>query len=201
MKRKSSSDNPYSTNSSFLASSANIVISRGNPSSSLMLIGEAPGALEDIEGKPFVGRSGKLLDKLLIEVSIDPNEDIYVANVLKCRPPKNRKPTSKEIEEHMPWLVQQIKLVKPSVIILAGSTATKALLKNKTKISQIRGVWQNWEGISVMPIFHPSYLLRNPSRVEGGLIDLTILDLCQVKERLEEVKLSPNMSFSEKSQE
>ncbi len=163
--------------------SSQVVIGRGSVLSRLMLVGEAPGANEDLLGKPFVGRSGKLLDRILDEVGIDHHDDIYICNVIKSRPPNNRKPTKKEITNHMPWLIQQIKLINPHVIVLAGSTALEAFLGKKTKITLIRGTWQNWKGRLVMPIFHPSYLLRNPSKAKGSPFDLTKLDLAEVKKK------------------
>ena len=165
-----------------------VVVSRGNPSARLMLIGEAPGASEDASGEPFVGRSGKLLDQLCIEVGINPSEDVYICNAVKCRPPKNRRPSKKELLSSLPWLSQQIKLVDPLIILLSGSTAVEAVLGIKDKISTIRGVWKPWQGRMVMPLFHPSYLLRNPSRVEGSPIVLTLGDLEKVKQRLKELK-------------
>ena len=153
-----------------------IVVSRGNPFAKLMIIGEAPGAKEEEIGEPFVGRSGKLLDKLLQNAGIDINQDVYFCNVVKCRPPKNRRPTKIEIQENLPWLYQQIKLVNPSVIVLVGATALEAILKIKSPISILRGEWIDWEGKLVMPVFHPSYLLRNPSKEEGKPMSLTKSD-------------------------
>lgn len=153
-----------------------IVVSRGNPFAKLMIIGEAPGAKEEEIGEPFVGRSGKLLDKLLQNAGIDINQDVYFCNVIKCRPPKNRRPTKIEIQENLPWLYQQIKLVNPSVIVLVGATALEAILKIKSPISILRGEWIDWEGKLVMPVFHPSYLLRNPSKEEGKPMSLTKSD-------------------------
>jgi DNA polymerase len=151
-----------------------------------MLIGEAPGAMEDAFGKPFVGRSGKLLDVLLNDVGINPDRDVFICNVVKCRPPKNRRPTKDELLLSLPWLDQQIQLVDPWVIALAGSTAVDAVLGLKDKISSLRGNWQSWQGRMVMPLFHPSFLLRNPSRVEGTPLSLTLQDLLEVKKRLKE---------------
>ena len=162
-----------------------IIVSRGNPQAPIMIIGEAPGAKEEEVGKPFVGRSGKLLDKLLQNVGIDINLDVYFCNVIKCRPPKNRRPTKSEIKENLPWLYQQIKLVNPRIIVLVGATAVAAILKNKSPISILRGKWINWEGRLVMPVFHPSYLLRNPSKHEGKPISLTKLDLLKIKEKID----------------
>ncbi len=162
-----------------------IVVSRGNPDAKLMIIGEAPGAKEEELGKPFVGRSGKLLDKLLQNVGIDINQDVYFCNVVKCRPPKNRRPTKTEIQENLPWLHQQIKLVNPKLIVLVGSTALDAILKIRSPISILRGKWINWEGRLVMPVFHPSYLLRNPSKEEGAPMSFTKLDFLKIKEKID----------------
>jgi DNA polymerase len=150
-----------------------------------MIIGEAPGAKEEEIGEPFVGRSGKLLDKLLQNAGIDINQDVYFCNVVKCRPPKNRRPTKIEIQENLPWLYQQIKLVNPSVIVLVGATALEAILKIKSRISTLRGEWIDWEGKLVMPVFHPSYLLRNPSKEEGKPMSLTKSDFLKIKEKID----------------
>ncbi len=168
-------------------SSINVVVSRGNPTARLMLIGEAPGATEDSMGEPFVGRSGKLLDQLLNNVGINTSKDIFFCNALKCRPPKNRRPLRKELLSALPWLSQQIKLVDPWVIILAGSTSVEAVLgKQKDSISNLRGKWQSLDGRKVMPIFHPSYLLRNPSRVDNSPRSLTLGDLLKVRNKIKE---------------
>ena len=162
-----------------------IVVARGNPQAQLMIIGEAPGAKEDEVGKPFVGRSGKLLDKLLQNAGIDINLDVYFCNVVKCRPPKNRRPTKTEIQENLPWLYQQIKIVNPLLIVLVGSTALEAILKIKSPISILRGKWIEWEGRLVMPVFHPSYLLRNPSKEEGTPMSFTKSDFLEIKEKID----------------
>ena len=162
-----------------------IVVSRGNPFAKLMIIGEAPGAKEEEIGEPFVGRSGKLLDKLLQNAGIDINQDVYFCNVVKCRPPQNRRPTKIEIQENLPWLYQQIKLVNPGVIVLVGATALEAILKIKSRISILRGEWIDWEGKLVMPVFHPSYLLRNPSKEEGKPMSLTKSDFLKIKEKID----------------
>ena len=165
-----------------------IVVARGNPQARLMIIGEAPGAKEEDVGKPFVGRSGKLLDKLLENAGIDINLDVYFCNVVKCRPPKNRRPTKTEIQENLPWLYQQIKLVNPEIILLVGATALEAILKNKSPISILRGKWINWDGRLVMPIFHPAYLLRNQSKEEGTPMSLTKSDFLKIKEKIDTLK-------------
>ena len=180
-----SSDKSVSKVSDLDNSINKIVVSRGNPFAKLMIIGEAPGAKEEEIGEPFVGRSGKLLDKLLQNAGIDINQDVYFCNVVKCRPPKNRRPTKIEIQENLPWLYQQIKLVNPSVIVLVGATALEAILKIKSPISILRGEWIDWEGKLVMPVFHPSYLLRNPSKEEGKPMSLTKSDFLKIKEKID----------------
>ena len=171
-----------------------IVVGRGPIYSDLMIIGEAPGAKEEEIGMPFVGRSGKLLDQLLENVGIDSKSGVYFCNVVKCRPPKNRRPTQKEINEGMPWLRQQIYLVNPKFILAAGATAINSILGIKGGISNIRGKWFDWEGRLVMPIFHPSYLLRNPSKIEGKPFSLTQSDLLEVRKKLNLINMSSSMS-------
>ncbi|WP_320664306.1 uracil-DNA glycosylase [Prochlorococcus sp. MIT 1223] len=177
--------------------SSKVVVSRGNPLSKLMIVGEAPGAMEEELGQPFVGRSGKVLDDLFDSVGIDTQKDAYICNVVKCRPPKNRRPTKEEIQLNLPWLYQQIKLVDPLVIVLVGATSVEALLGIRGGISRLRGTWQNWEGRLVMPLFHPAYLLRNPSKEEGAPISLTLLDLIKVREKLRRSHLFPVFSNPE----
>ncbi len=165
-----------------------IVVSRGNPEAQIVIVGEAPGAKEEELGEPFVGRSGKLLDQFLENAGIDINQDVYFCNVVKCRPPKNRRPTKTEIQENLPWLYQQIKLVNPEIIVLVGATALEAVLKNKSPISILRGKWIDWNGRLVMPIFHPAYLLRNQSKAEGTPMTLTKLDFLKIKEKIDTLK-------------
>ena len=161
-----------------------LVISRGNIFANLLIIGEAPGAQEDLEGEPYVGKSGKLLDDLLMKAGIDFQKDVYFCNVIKCRPPNNRKPTYTEINIHKPWLLQQIKLVDPKFIILTGSTAMRTILEIKNPISKLRGKWINKNGREIMTIFHPSYLLRFPSKEVEKPYDLTLKDLKKVSSKL-----------------
>ncbi|MCB4394914.1 uracil-DNA glycosylase [Synechococcus sp. HB1133] len=161
-----------------------VVISRGNPNADLMLIGEAPGAQEDDQGIPFVGRSGRALDQLLREVDLDPSCDLYICNAIKCRPPNNRRPKKAELAACRPWLNLQLEAMNPKVIVLTGATAVEAILGIKGGMTQLRGQWQSWNGRAVMPIFHPSYLLRNPSKAAGAPLDLTRQDLAAVRHRL-----------------
>ena len=161
-----------------------LVIGRGSVFADLLIIGEAPGAQEDLEGKPFVGKSGKLLNELLIKAGIDYKEDVYFCNVIKCRPPNNRKPTPREINIHKPWLLQQIKLVDPKFIVLTGSTAMRAILGVKDPISNLRGQWIKKNGREIMVIFHPSYLLRFPSKEINKPYHQTLKDLENVRCKL-----------------
>ena len=166
---------------------SSVVVSRGNPSASLMLIGEAPGATEEKFLKPFVGKSGKVLNTLLEAAGFDYEKDVYICNLIKSRPPNNRPPTKQEITLHLPWLHQQIKIIDPLIIVLIGSTSLRAILGLKSKITELRGTWHNWNGIYLMPIFHPAYLLRNPSRSVGKPYELTCIDLIEVKKKLTEL--------------
>ena len=161
-----------------------VVVGRGNPNARLMLIGEAPGAEEDARGLPFVGRSGQLLSELMFEAGLDEQNELYICNVMKCRPPHNRKPTAKEIDISRPWLKQQIDLIDPALVLLSGATALQAILGVRSGISKLRGQWQNHDGRNFMPIFHPSYLLRFRSREAGTPQDLTMQDLREARRRL-----------------
>jgi DNA polymerase len=163
----------------------NVVAAKGNPSAKVFIIGEAPGEKEDITGFPFVGRAGKMLDTVLTSVDIDPLEDCYITNIVKCRPPENRRPTKDEINSCISWLETQIDHLKPSIVILAGSTAVEGYLGIKEPITKVRGSWIIRDGIKFMPIFHPAYLLRNPSKEKGKPKWLTWQDLKKVKEELD----------------
>jgi DNA polymerase len=165
----------------------NVVFGRGNPKAKIFIIGEGPGQQEDEQGLAFVGRAGKMLNKSFLSVGIDTNEDCYISNIVKCRPPNNRKPKSIEVDNCMPWLNNQIELIKPKVIVLAGSTAVQSYLNINQPISKIRGKWITKGNIKYMPIFHPSYLLRNSSNEKGKPKWLTIQDLKKVKKELNSV--------------
>lgn len=134
----------------------------GNPHATLMLIGEAPGADEDAQGEPFVGRAGQLLNKILEAINFKRSE-VYICNILKCRPPNNRKPTPEESETCKPYLKKQIELVKPKVILCLGLTAAENLLGTSESMSRLRGRVLNYEGVPVMVTYHPAALLRNPN--------------------------------------
>ena len=165
----------------------NVVVGKGNEEAHIVIIGEGPGEQEDIMGLPFVGRAGKMLDTALASVDIDPLEDCYITNIVKCRPPNNRKPNPLEVEACMPWLSEQINLLRPKIIVLAGSTAVQSFLGIKEPISKIRGQWIEKNNIKYMPIFHPSYLLRNPSKEKGKPKWLTWQDLKRVKKELNSI--------------
>tara|TARA_A100000164_G_scaffold23986_1_gene18881 strand:+ start:1779 stop:2357 length:579 start_codon:yes stop_codon:yes gene_type:complete len=165
----------------------NVVFGRGNPDAELFIIGEGPGQQEDEQGLAFVGRAGKMLDAAFSAVGLDTNKDCYVSNIVKCRPPNNRKPSTTEIEACMPWLNEQVNLLKPKIIILAGSTAVQSFLGINEPISKIRGQWIEKDNIKYMPIFHPSYLLRNPSKNKGKPKWLTWQDLKKVKKELNSI--------------
>ena len=164
-----------------------VVFAEGNPQALLMLIGEGPGQHEDDTGRPFVGRAGQLLTQLLASVDITRPQDLYICNTVKCRPPQNRKPEPAELAACFPYLEGQIREVKPRLILLAGATAVKDILKTKVGISKLRGQWfdTQFAGAKAMPIFHPSYLLRNQSQVEGSPRWLMAQDLREVRCQLD----------------
>lgn len=141
----------------------NTVPGQGNTSPDIMFIGEAPGAKEDEQGRPFVGRSGNFLEKMIGAMGYS-RETVFIGNILKCRPPDNRKPTQEEIDICIPYLKQQIAVLKPKVIIALGATSVKGLLGKMPAISKLRGEWQEFEGIPLMPTFHPAYILRNQTK-------------------------------------
>jgi uracil-DNA glycosylase len=141
----------------------NLVFGVGNPTAQLMFIGEAPGADEDLRGEPFVGRAGQLLTDIIERGMGMSRADVYICNIIKCRPPENRNPEPDEVAACEPFLFRQVELVRPRVIVGLGTFAVHALLKVKTPISKLRGVWQQVRGIPLMPTFHPAYLLRNPA--------------------------------------
>ncbi len=132
----------------------------GNPCAEVMFIGEGPGRDEDLQGEPFVGAAGQLLTKI-IEAMGFRRDEVYIANIVKCRPPNNRNPEADEAATCMPYLVRQAEIVQPKVIVCLGSVAVQNLLATERKITSLRGKWQEWRGIPVMPTFHPAFLLRN----------------------------------------
>ncbi|MDD2207031.1 MAG: uracil-DNA glycosylase [Aminobacterium sp.] len=162
----------------------NAVLGEGSVHTSLMFVGEGPGADEDTQGRPFVGKAGQLLTKILKAANIS-RKDVYITNVVKCRPPQNRVPSIEEMMTCNTYLEAQIALIRPSIIVSLGNTPTKWFLKTTDGITSLRGRWFTWRGIHLMPMFHPSYLLRNDSRKKGSPKDLTWQDIRTVKEKLD----------------
>ena len=141
----------------------NIVFGSGNPRAELMFVGEAPGADEDDQGLPFVGRAGQLLTKIIEAMGMK-REDVYIANIVKCRPPGNRTPERDETDTCEPFLLRQLAFISPEVIVALGSPAFQCLLRTREPITRARGEWREWNGIKVMPTFHPAFLLRSPEK-------------------------------------
>jgi uracil-DNA glycosylase family 4 len=140
-----------------------VVFGIGNPNAKLMFIGEGPGRDEDLKGEPFVGRAGQLLTDIITKGMGLTREDVYIANVVKCRPPQNRNPEPDEVASCEPFLKKQIELIRPKIIVALGKFAVQALLQSKVPITRLRGNWHTYMGIKLMPTFHPAYLLRNPA--------------------------------------
>ncbi len=140
----------------------NVVFGEGNLQAKIMCIGEGPGRDEDLQGRPFVGRSGQLLDKILAACGFSRQETVFIANIVKCRPPNNRAPLPEERNTCIPYLHKQIELIQPAILVLLGATALNGLIDESLKISQVRGQWINWNNRWVMPTYHPAALLRNP---------------------------------------
>jgi DNA polymerase len=140
----------------------NLVFGVGNPRAKVMFVGEAPGRDEDLKGEPFVGRAGQLLTDIITKGMKLSRDDVYIANVVKCRPPNNRDPEPDEVEACEPFLKKQVDLVRPKVIVALGRFAVQCLLRSKQPITRLRGQWHEYEEIKLMPTFHPAYLLRNP---------------------------------------
>ena len=149
----------------------NIVFGVGNSNADLMFIGEAPGADEDRLGEPFVGKAGQLLTKMIQAICLQ-RSDVYIANVIKCRPPRNRDPESDEISACEPFLIKQIDAIQPKVVVTLGRVSASALLKRQVRITRERGRWVTYHQVPLMPTFHPAYLLRNPSAKREAWADL-----------------------------
>lgn len=140
-----------------------IVHSEGDPQADLVFVGEAPGENEDAQGRPFVGRAGQLLDKIIEAIGMK-RAEVFIGNVNRCRPPGNRTPTLQEAHTCKPFLLREITVIRPKVIVVLGNTATQNLLDTKVGITKLRGEFQDYYGVKVMPTFHPAYLLRDPSK-------------------------------------
>lgn len=157
-----------------------VVFGVGNPHARLVLVGEAPGREEDEKGEPFVGEAGRLLDRILYAMGLS-RDEVYICNVLKCRPPNNRDPEPAEVAACEPFLIRQLAAIRPQVIVALGRFAIQTLLQSKEPISKLRGTWQQYQGIPLMPTYHPAYLLRNPNGKREVWSDMK-----QVVERLRE---------------
>ena len=155
-------------------SRTNIVFGQGNPKADLMFVGEAPGRDEDEQGLAFVGRAGQLLTKI-IEAIGRKREDVYICNVLKCRPPNNRNPEPDEVASCRPFLDEQIRLIAPKVIVTLGTFAAQAILETDESVGRLRGRWQSAGGVRVMPTFHPAFLLRSPERKKDVWEDMKLV--------------------------
>lgn len=150
----------------------NVVFGEGNPHADILFVGEAPGATEDSSGKPFVGRSGELLTKMIENVLLISRTDVYITNIVKCRPPDNQIPTPTQAHTCQPYLLKQIELIKPKLIVTLGATAYHYLTGDDTGIGKIRGTLHKQNGYTLIPTYHPSYLLRNPSAKKEVFEDL-----------------------------
>ncbi len=160
----------------------NVVFGVGNEKAEVMFIGEGPGENEDLQGEPFVGRAGQLLDKLMYAVDLDRHNNVYIANIVKCRPPKNRDPFQDEQIECMDWLRAQTRLIRPKIIVCLGRIAGMKIIKEDLKITKEHGNWFYKNGIHIMPMYHPAAILRNPNQMEDALKDFIIL-----REKIKEV--------------
>ena len=165
-------------NCSLKSSATNMVFSDGNPKSKIMLIGEAPGANEDKEGLPFVGRAGALLDKMLAAINLD-RKKVYISNIINFRPPNNRRPKDEEIKRYLPFISKHIEIINPKILVLLGSTAMNALIGNEAVISKMRGKWIEKKfgncKTSVIITFHPAFLMRQPAQKKMAWIDLKMI--------------------------
>jgi DNA polymerase len=167
--------------------STNIVFSDGNPNAKIMIIGEAPGVNEDLEGVPFIGRAGELLDKMLLSINLD-RDNVYISNIINFRPPENRNPTEDEITRYLPYLIKHIEIISPQILILLGSTALNTIIGKEEAISDVRGKWINKKigncNTAVIVSFHPSFLMRQPSQKK-----LSWLDLKMIRKKIAELKI------------
>ncbi len=151
-----------------------LVFGEGNPHAELVFIGEAPGADEDLQGRPFVGRAGQLLTKIVEAMGLK-RDDVYICNILKCRPPGNRNPAPGEVAACEPFLIRQLEAIRPRIICALGSVAARTLLKTEAPITVLRGRFQSYQGLQLMPTYHPAYLLRNPSAKKQVWEDMQII--------------------------
>lgn len=152
-----------------------VVFGEGNEEAEILFVGEGPGATEDDTGKPFVGRAGEVLTNMIEKVLLIPRSEVYISNIVKCRPPNNRVPTATEAHTCMPYLLKQIDHIKPKIVVTLGGTAYHYLTGDESKITQIRGTVQKRDHYTIIPTFHPSYLLRNPSAKKEAFIDMKLI--------------------------
>ncbi|WP_101697011.1 uracil-DNA glycosylase [Clostridium minihomine] len=164
----------------------NVVFGVGNRNADVMFIGEGPGENEDLQGEPFVGRGGQLLDKMLAAVDLDRNTNIFIANIVKCRPPKNRDPEPGEQEACLPWLRAQVSLIRPKIIVCLGRVAAMKLIKPDIKITKEHGIFFEKGGVLMMGTLHPAALLRNPHNKPGAFEDFL-----KLRKKLDELQLAP----------
>ena len=160
----------------------NVVVGVGNPKAQVMFIGEGPGENEDLQGEPFVGRGGQLLDKMLAAVDLDRHKNIYIANIVKCRPPKNRDPLPDEQEQCIKWLRKQFAVLRPKIIVCLGRIAAAKIIKPDIKITKEHGMFFEKNGILMMPVLHPAALLRNPNNKPAAFEDFL-----KLQEKIKEV--------------
>ena len=168
--------------------STNIVFSDGSPDAKIMVIGEGPGANEDLEGVPFIGRTGELLDKMLLSINLD-RDNVYISNVVNYRPPENRNPTEEEIARYLPYLIKHIEIINPQILILLGSSALNAIIGNGEVISDARGKWIEKKigscSTSIISSFHPACLMRQPDQKK-----LSWIDLKMIKKKILDLKIN-----------
>ena len=160
----------------------NVVVGVGNPEAKVMFIGEGPGENEDLQGEPFVGRGGKLLDKMLNAVDLDREKNIYIANIVKCRPPKNRDPKPEEQEQCIDWLRNQVRLIKPKIMVCLGRISAQKLIKEDLRITREHGLFFKKGGFLMMPMFHPAAILRNPKQKPDAFADFL-----KLQEKIKEI--------------
>lgn len=163
----------------------NVVVGVGNKNADILFIGEGPGENEDLQAEPFVGRAGKLLDKMLEAVDLSREKNIYIANMVKCRPPKNRDPKPEEQEMCLQWLRNQVKLIKPKIIVCLGRISSAKLIKSDIKITKEHGMFFEKKGVLMMPMLHPAALLRDPRKKPEAFEDFI-----KLREKLKELEIS-----------
>ena len=169
----------------------NVVVGVGNPRAGIMFIGEGPGENEDLQGEPFVGRGGQLLDKMLAAVDLDRKTNIYIANIVKCRPPKNRDPLPEEQEACIEWLRNQVALIRPKIIVCLGRIAAMRLIKPDMKITKEHGQFFEKNGILMMATLHPAALLRNPNQKPAAFEDFL-----KLREKIDELQLDVTKTYN-----